>query len=157
MLWKNALKYFLIGLCACMAGPPTGGSEDFAPTIVKVEMIKDKPFWLHVTVRNAAKTQVKFYEYQLPWGNYNSMEFSAVTFDGHYIERGLPVDDPLFVETSMEPSETRSGDVDITRKFSGLEKAAKKSSILLFWAYHAPKAFGGPEWPGGLIWIPQQH
>jgi len=36
------------------------------------------------------------------------MEFVAVTFDEHFIERLWPVDDPLFEKISMEPNEVRA-------------------------------------------------
>jgi hypothetical protein len=121
-----------------------------------VELSKEKPLWLHVTVRCRAKTRVSFYKYELPWGNYNSMEFVAVTPDEHFIERVWPVDDPSFEKTSMEPNETRSGDFNLQMKFIGLDAAIKKSSVRLFWAYHAPKELNISEWPGGLIVIPQQ-
>jgi len=84
------------------------------------------------------------------------MEFVAVTLDEHYVERVWPVDDPLFEEISMEPNETRTGDFDLDRKFMGLDATVKKSSVRLFWAYHAPKALNISEWPGGMIVIPQQ-
>jgi hypothetical protein len=83
------------------------------------------------------------------------MEFVAVTLDEHYVERVWPVDDPLFEKISMEPNETRSGDFNLQMKFIGLDTAVKKSSVRLFWAYHAPKELNISEWPGGLIVIPQ--
>ena len=63
------------------------------------------------------------------------MEFVAVTPDEHFIERIWPIDDPIFEKISMEPNEVLSGDVNLQMKFIGLDKAVKKSSVRLFWAY----------------------
>jgi hypothetical protein len=51
----------------------------------------------------------------------------------------------------MEPSDTRSGELNLQMKFIGLVAAVKKSSLGLFWAYNAPKELNISEWPGGLI------
>jgi hypothetical protein len=154
MSHKSLGKYLLIALCLFVLCFPVGGNEDSSPD-VKVELSKEKPLWLHVTVRCRAKTRATFYKYELPWGNYDSMEFVAVTLDEHYVERIWPVDDPSPEKISMEPNETRSGDFDLQRKFIGLDAALKKSPVHLFWAYRAPKELNISEWPGGLIVIPQ--
>jgi hypothetical protein len=84
------------------------------------------------------------------------MEFVAVTPDEHFVERVWPIDDPSSEKTSMEPNATRTGDFNLQMKFIGLDAAVKKSSVRLFWTYHAPKELNISEWPGGLIVIPQQ-
>jgi hypothetical protein len=155
MFQRNLRRYLRVTFCLCVLCIPAGGDEDSSPD-VKVELSKEKPLWLHVTVRCRAKARATFYKYQLPWGNYNSMEFVAVTPDEHYLERGWPVDDPSPEKTSMEPNETRSGDFNLQMKFIGLDAALKKSSVRLFWAYRAPKELNISDWPGGLIFIPQQ-
>jgi hypothetical protein len=155
MMSKSLGKSLTVFLCLFVLGIPAGGNED-SSSDVKVELRKEKPLWLHITVRCRAKTRATFYRYQLPWGNYNSMEFVAVTLDEHYVERIWPIDDPPFEQISMEPNEARSGDFNLQMKFIGLDAALKKSPVHLFWAYRAPKELNISEWPGGLIVIPQQ-
>ena len=155
MVQKCIGKCVLVVLSLFILCIPVGGNEDSAPD-VKVELSKEKSLWLHVTIRCRAKARVTFYKYQLPWGNYDSMEFVAVTSDEHYVKRIWPIDDPSPEMTSMEPNETRSGDFNLQMKFIGLDAALKKSSVHLFWAYRAPKELNISEWPGGLVIIPQQ-
>ena len=155
MVWKTLGKYLLVGFSLSILCVPVGGNEDCSPNIT-VELVKEKPFWLHVTVRCRAKARVTFYKYELPWGNHNSMEFVAVTPDEHFIERVWPVDDPSPEKISMQPDEAQSGDVNLQMKFIGLDAAVKKSSVRLFWAYNAPKELNISQWPGGLIVIPRQ-
>jgi hypothetical protein len=155
MVSKRLGKYLLLAFSLGILCVPVGGNEDSSANVT-VELSKEKPLWLHITVRCRAKTRATFYKYKLPWGNYDSMEFVAVTPDEHFIERVWPVDDPSFEKTSMEPNETRSGDFNLQMKFIGLDAAAMKSSVRLFWAYNAPKELNISEWPGGLIVIPQQ-
>lgn len=154
-VWKRLGKCLLLGFSLGILSVPVGGNDDFSPNVT-VELSKEKPLWLHVTVRCRAKTRVTFYKYQLPWGNYNSMEFVAVTPNEHFIERIWPIDDPSPEKISMEPNETRSGDTNLQMKFIGLDSAIKKSPVRLFWAYNTPKELNISEWPGGLIFIPQQ-
>jgi len=166
MRWHGFSKYlqFVSSVCivsatvyACSAPKKGAEASGGSSSNVQVELSKDKLLWLHVTLRCRAKTRATFYKDRLPWGNYNSMEFVAVTPDEHYIERVWPIDDPVgFEETSMAPNEMQSGDVDLRMKFIGLDAAIKKSSVRLFWAYHAPEQLNISEWPGGLIFIPQQ-
>jgi hypothetical protein len=148
-------RYLATVLSLLLLWVPVGGSEDWS-SAVKVELVKEKPLWLHVTLRCHSKTRVTFSKYQLPWGNYNSMEFVAVTPDEHYVERIWPTDDPTFEQISTQPNESRSGDVDLRMKFIGLDAVLKKSPVHLFWAYRAPKELNISEWPGGMIIIPQQ-
>jgi len=56
----------------------------------------------------------------------------------------------------VEPNDTQNGDINLQMKFIGLDLAIKKSSVRLFWAYNAPKELNISDWPGGLIFIPQQ-
>jgi hypothetical protein len=56
----------------------------------------------------------------------------------------------------VEPNDTQSGDINLQMKFIGLDSAIKESSVRLFWAYNAPKELNISDWPGGLIFIPQQ-
>jgi len=86
MVLKRLAKYLLFGFSLCILCVPVGGNEDCYPNVT-VELSKEKPLWLHVTVRCRSKTRATFYKYELPWGNYDSMEFVAVIPDEHFVER----------------------------------------------------------------------
>ena len=85
------------------------------------------------------------------------MKLVAMTPREDYLGRFYPIDDPSPEEVSFEPNEQQSGDVNIQMKIVGLDAAVKKSDILLFWAYEAPKELNIQHWSGGWILIPQQR
>jgi len=84
------------------------------------------------------------------------MRLVAMTPREDYLERSYPIDDPSPEEVSFEPSEQQTGDINLQMKIVGLDAALKKSDIVLFWAYEAPKELKIPRYSGGWILIPQQ-
>ena len=147
--WVGTAAFFVLSI-AC------GGAETTSPDI-QVELTRQNPPSLHVTIRSRAETRVSFWKWRLPWGNRNTMILVALTSDRNFITRNIPVDDPSPERVSLEPNESLSGEVSLDKAFSGLDAALKKSDINLFWAYEAPEELHIAHWSGGWLLIPQRH
>jgi hypothetical protein len=111
---------------------------------------------LRVTLQSGAEVPVTFYRSLLPWGNRYSMVLEAVTPTREPLKQNLYIDDPGPGRVTLEPKAALSGDVDLQKMFVGLDKALKKSDVIVFWAYKAPNGLGIPTWSGGWVLIPQQ-
>jgi len=122
---------------------------------VHAELNSQKALSLHITLRSNVDKSVALYKYLLPWGNRNSIILIAVASDGRHLERTVGIDDPSPEQVIIEPGKSLSGDIDLYKRFAGLQTALKKSDILLFWAYRSPADLRVAEWSGGWILLPQ--
>jgi hypothetical protein len=129
---------------------------ELGPThAIQVELGRQTPLHLRVTLRSGATTTATLYRSELPWGWRYGMVFSAVRPNGEPIDLGLPIDDPAAVKVSVKPREMLTGDIDLRYVIQDMN-AMKKSDVLLFWAYKSPDALHIPRWSGGLVVIPRQ-
>jgi len=135
---------------------PAAVAQNTAKPAIQVELNRQKPLHLLVTLRSGAVTAAKFYRADLPWGNRYSMVFAVVRPDGEPIDLELPVDDPGSTEVSLRPREVLTGDIDLRYVIRDLN-ALKKSDVLLFWAYKSPDELHIPRWSGGMVLIPRQQ
>lgn len=122
---------------------------------IQVQLNPQKHLHLRVTLQSDAATTATIYQADLPWGIRDSMIYSAVRPNGEPIELIFPTDDPGPATISVKPGETLVGDIDLQYVIRDLS-VAKKSDVLLFWAYKAPAALHITRWTGGLVVIPQQ-
>jgi hypothetical protein len=155
MTVKRIGTYLLIAAIVGALCTPCSGNEDRSAD-VPVALSRQKPLWLHVTVRSRAPTRVTFPKYLLPWGREHSIMIVAITPSERLIQRVYPVDDSGRERVSFEPNEQQGGEVNLQMKLAGLDSAVKKSEIHLFWAYEAPKELNIPRWSGGWVLIPQE-
>ena len=143
-------------ILASLLVAPVGGSETI-PSGIQVELDKQQPLSLRVTVSSRAERRVTFPKYRLPWGNRNSMIFVPVNSDGQCIgKRLVPIDDSGYEKISLDPNESITGDIDLRRFVPELEKALEKSDVHLFWAYAPPEELRIGRWSGGWVLIPKQ-
>ena len=132
------------------------GDGETMPAGVQVELDPAKPLALRITLRSGSKTAARIYRSSLPWGNRYSMVFAGVTPRGEPLTQDLPIDDPGPTQVTVEPKSSLSGDIDLQRVFTDLDKELKKSEVIVFWAYKAPDGLGIPRWSGGWVLIPQR-
>jgi hypothetical protein len=132
-----------------------GFAQNSLKPAIRVELDRQKPLHLRVTLRSGAATTATLYRSDLPWGWRYGMVFSAVRPNGEPIDLGLPIDDPAAIKVSVKPGEMLTGDIDLRSVIRDMN-AMKKSDVLLFWAYKSPDALHLPRWSGGLVLIPQQ-
>jgi hypothetical protein len=140
-------------LLAFFASPV--GSETRRPGII-VELNPEKPLWLRVTLRSGADHTATIFRSELPWGYRYSMVFVAVRPNGQPIDMELPVEDPVAEKVSLAPGASLTGDVDLARIISDVNRVTKQSEVHLFWAYKSPQELHVPRWSGGWVLIPQQ-
>lgn len=126
------------------------------PGGIRVEIDHRKPLMLQVELRSGNETRISLYKSRLPWGSAYSMILVAVTSDGVYLKKELPVDDPSPDQVSLGVQESIKGEVDLREIFRGLDEALKKSDVHLFWAYEAPEEMHIAR-AGGWIFISQRH
>ena len=149
------MRSFLIAI-VCLASVSTVGiAQSTAKPAIEVELNRQKPLHLRVTLTSGAVTAATFYRSDLPWGNRYSIVFAAVRPNGEPVDLIFPIDDPGTTKVSVKPQETLTGDIDL-RYVIREPNAMKKSEVLLFWAYKAPEELHIPRWSGGLVVIPQQ-
>jgi hypothetical protein len=122
---------------------------------IQVELNHEKPLHLRVTLRSGAGTAATFYQSDLPWGNRDSMVFSAVRPNGDTVDLIFPEDNPGPTKVSVKPRQMLTGDIDLQYVIRDLN-VLKNSEVLLFWAYKSPEELHIPRWSGGLVLIPQQ-
>jgi hypothetical protein len=108
---------------------PVAVAQNTAKPAIQVELNRQRPLHLLVTLRSGAATTVTFYEADLPWGIRDSMVYAAMRPNGEAIDLQ-----------------------DVIRDLN----VTKKSDVLLFWAYRSPKELHIPRWSGGLVVITQQ-
>ena len=140
----------LVAICAAPVG-----SETRPPGIV-VELNPEKPLCLRVTLRSGAGHAAAIFKSELPWGNRYSMVFVAARPNGQPIDMELPVEDPVAEKVSLAPGASLTGDIDLKRIISDLNRVTKQSDLHLFWAYESPEELHIPHWSGGWVFIPRQ-
>jgi hypothetical protein len=149
------MRSFLIALMCLATVSTVGVAQNTAKPTIEVELNRQKPLHLRVTLRSGAATTATFYQSELPWGNRYSMVFAAVRPNGEPVDLIFPVDDPGPTKVSVKAREALTGDIDLRYVVRDVN-AMKKSEVLLFWAYKAPDELHIPRWSGGLVLIPQQ-
>ena len=155
MIVKRVGTYLLIAAIVGALCTPCSGNEDTSADVT-VALSRQKPLWVHVTVRSRASTRVTVPDYRLPWKNVNSIMVVALTASERVIQSVYPIEDTSRQGISFEPNEEQSGEINLQMKLTGLDSAVRKSDIHLFWAYQAPKELNIPSWSGGWVLIPQQ-
>ncbi len=153
---QNSTRCLLAGagiLLLLIFAAPAGGQTTAPGIHVELDAAH---LSLRVTLQSGAEVPVTFYRSLLPWGNRYSMVLEAVTPNRESLKHYLNIDDPGPDRVTLEPKGTLSGDVDLQRIFVGLDKALKKSDVIVFWAYKAPNGLGVARWSGGWVLIPQQ-
>lgn len=113
---------------------------------------------LHVTLTNRSDEKLVIFEHSLPWRGAYSMIVVAVETDpaGAPLERTLPIDDPGPGTTSIEPGETRTGDISLVQRFPNFLKTLAERDVLVFWAYRF-QPLGEPplSWTAGHVIFPR--
>jgi hypothetical protein len=154
---RTSGQHFRVGLALFLAASCASPTQGQTTTpAVQVELNREKPLHLRVTLRSGASRTAKFYRSELPWGNRYSLTFSALPAGG-----GQPLDLLYYcdlpgpTEVSIGPRETLTGDIDLRHVIRDLD-VLKESDLLLFWAYKSPDALHIPHWSGGMVLIPKQ-
>lgn len=112
---------------------------------------------LRVTLQSGADVPVTFYRSDLPWGNRYSMVLEAVTPIRESLKQYYPIDDPGPTRMTLEPKGTLSGHINLQDTFLDLDKALRRSDVIVFCAYKAPNGLGIPRWSGGWVLIPRRE
>jgi hypothetical protein len=146
----------LVTFMVLLFSSASGGTEAL-PGGIQVEMDSQRPLGLRVTLRSGAEVPVTLYKNRLPWGSRYSMILVAVTRDGQYLKKELPVDDPSPERVTIEPRGLLVGQIDLDSVFIGLNRAVQSSDVQLFWAYEAPGDLRIPRWSGGWVLLPRAN
>jgi hypothetical protein len=126
---NTGMRSFLTVIIFLATLLPVAVAQNTAKPAIQVELNRQRPLHLLVTLRSGAATTVTFYEADLPWGIRDSMVYAAMRPNGEAIDLQ-----------------------DVIRDLN----VTKKSDVLLFWAYRSPKELHIPRWSGGLVVITQQ-
>jgi hypothetical protein len=110
---------------------------------------------LDISLTNRTGQPITIYEHSLPWVGYYSLMLVAVSADspGTVLEKQRPIDDPGPNLATLEAGETRSGTIDLPRRFPGLVDALKQRDVVAFWSYACTPVEGAPlpRSAGGLV------
>lgn len=148
-----AVAVLVLGLLL-VASP---GKGEGTPPRLSAWLSADKPLCLEMQLLTGAVEPTTIDNYRLPWGNVQSMVLVATTRDGEYLRRLYPIDDPSSAKVSITPNAQIRGEVCLEPIFPDVGEQVKRSEILVFWAYEAPKELGIPQWSGGWVLIPKDH
>jgi hypothetical protein len=140
-------------LFTCLSA--VGAAQNTPKAAIQVELNRQKPLHLAVTLKSGSANTVTLYRSDLPWGIRDSMIFVAVRPNGEPIDLALIADDPGPTQVSVKPREMLTGDIDLRHVIRDLN-VLRKSDVLLFWAYKSPAELQIPRWSGGLVILPQQ-
>jgi hypothetical protein len=94
-------------------------------------------YHLQLTLTNHTPQPLTVYEWYLPWvGTYSLILYAAkANIPGTLIDKLLPVDDPGPATTTIQPGETRTGTIQLTRRFPGFRDALRDRDVVVFWSY----------------------
>lgn len=99
---------------------------------------------LEIAISNSRATSIKLYSADLPWATRHSLLLVAMTNDSQQsrIDEALYVDDPGPGYTVIGPKDTKTGSIDLTRRFPDLSKVRRESEVIIFWSYQAKLVTG---------------
>jgi hypothetical protein len=149
------MRILSITLLFLAAFPGVGFSQNAQKPGVEVQLHRQSPLRLRVTLTSGSATTATIYNAELPWGIRESMIFSALRPNGEPIDLIFPIDDPGPDKVSIKPRGTLAGEIDLRNVIRDVN-VLKRSDVLLFWAYKPPDALHLPHWAGGLVVIPKQ-
>ena len=79
-----------------------GGAQNTPKAAIQVELNRQKPLHLAVTLRSGSATTVTLYRSDLPWGIRDSMIFVAVKPNGEPVDLALIAGDPGLTQVCRE-------------------------------------------------------
>jgi hypothetical protein len=146
----------LVGVLLFLLPSGVSGGGTLLPTGIQVAMDSKIPLTVRIKLQCGTESNVTLYKSQLPWGSTYSIILVAVTANGQYLKKELPIDDPSPEQITLDPKESIEGSIDLRKVFHNLDEVLKRSDVHLFWAYQAPSQLHiAPA--GGWILIPQQE
>lgn len=105
------------------------------------------PTWtLEVSLTNETPKPLTLYQHSEPWAGYYSTLLVAVKLDpmGTVIESNTPVDDPGPGTITIQPGQTRTGQISLARHFPGFAEALADRDVIIFWSYQMKPVDGDP-------------
>jgi len=115
---------------------------------------------LDVRLTNETSKPITVPKHLLPWSSAYSALIVAVKTDavGTVLDRSRPVDDPLVGTETIQPNQTLTGQIDLSRRFPGLSDALRERDVIVFWS-HQFQIVDGDQLPriGGWVLLPKQR